>query len=94
MYRPSSGCARPRRGFARLPARGSPRGGGSGPWLVALALVSYLGSYGGEAAHEIGRGVGVLVIAAISIAVYVAAYRLRLPGRRVKELIEEAANRG
>jgi amino acid transporter len=64
------------------------------PWLVALALVSYLGSYGGEAAHEIGRGVGVLVIAAISLAVYLAAYRLRLPGRRVKELIEEAANRG
>lgn len=28
------------------------------------------------------------------LAVYLAAYRLRLPGRRVKELIEEAANRG
>jgi hypothetical protein len=28
------------------------------------------------------------------LAVYLAAYRLRLPGRRVKELIEEAAKRG
>jgi hypothetical protein len=48
----------------------------------------------GEAAHEIGRGIGVLVIAAISLLVYLAAYRLRLPGRRVEELIDEAASRG
>jgi hypothetical protein len=61
------------------------------PWHGALALVSYLGSYGGEAAHDIGRGARVLVIAAISVVVYVAAYRLRLPGRRVKELIDDAA---
>jgi amino acid transporter len=64
------------------------------PWLGALALVSYLGSYGGEAAHEIGRGAGVLVIAAISVAVYLAAYRVRLPRPRVQELIDEAAARG
>ena len=61
------------------------------PWLGALALVSYLGSYGGEAAHDIGRGIGVLLIAAISVVVYLAAYRLRLPGQRVKALIDEAA---
>jgi amino acid transporter len=61
------------------------------PWLGSIALVSYLGSYSLQAQHVIGRGLGAALIFAISVAIYVVAYRLRLPGTRVKELVEEAS---
>jgi amino acid transporter len=57
------------------------------PWLAALALISYLGSYGDSAAKVFGLGTGALITLAVSVAVYMAAYRLRLPGERVKELV-------
>src|SRR5436190_536832 len=53
------------------------------PWLGALALVSYLGSYGDSAAKVFGLGVGALLMLGVSAAVYLAAYHLRLRGRDV-----------
>ena len=61
------------------------------PWLAAVALVSYLGPYGVGAAHTLSAPGGAAAMLAISVIVYVAAYSLRLPGDRVKELIDEAA---
>jgi amino acid transporter len=78
----------------RMPAMDWRAGSWILPWLAAVALVSYLGSYGGEAAHEIGRGVGAALMAVISVVIYAAAYWVRLPRDRVEGLIEEAANRG
>jgi amino acid transporter len=54
------------------------------PWLGGLALISYLGSYGGGQG-VFGLGVGALITLALSTAVYVAAYAVRLPGHRVRE---------
>jgi amino acid transporter len=59
------------------------------PWLGMLALVTYLGSYGVVDAY--GLAVGALLILAISAIVYGAAALLRLPGRRVAERVETAA---
>ena len=53
------------------------------PWLGALALISYLGSYGDSAAKVFGLGVGALLMLGVSAAVYLAAYHLRLRGRDV-----------
>ena len=58
------------------------------PWLGSLALISYLGSYGQGSQDVLGLGSGVLVIAAMSIGVYLLAYRLRLPSARTRELVE------
>ena len=59
------------------------------PWLGGLALISYLGAYGGGQ-DVFGLGVGALIVLAFSAAVYVAAYQLRLPGQRVREEIGQA----
>jgi amino acid transporter len=56
------------------------------PWLGSLALISYLGSYGDASAGVFGLGVGALITLAMSLVVYLGAYRLRLPGERVREL--------
>ena len=48
------------------------------PWLGALALISYLGSYGDSAAKVFGLGVGALLMLGVSVVVYLAAYHLRL----------------
>jgi amino acid transporter len=59
------------------------------PWLAALALVSYLGSYGGgEKVLDLGGGAAVLL--AISAIVHAGAYRLRLPAQRTREMVEES----
>ena len=59
------------------------------PWLGALALISYLGSYGAGARHVFGLGAGAAILLALSAVVYVAAYRLRLPGGRIREQLEQ-----
>jgi amino acid transporter len=63
------------------------------PWLGALALVSYLGSYGGGQ-HVLKLGTGALAMLAVSVVVYLSAYRLRLPGARVEQMLDEAAAEG
>ena len=60
------------------------------PWLGLIALVSYLGPYGADAAHTLKPGIGALAMLAISVVIYLAAYRSRLPSERVRELIEES----
>ena len=61
------------------------------PWLGALALISYLGSYGDSAAKAFGLGVGALLMFGVSVVVYLAAYHLRLPGARIREHAGEPA---
>jgi amino acid transporter len=61
------------------------------PWLGGLALISYLGSYGGGQ-DVFGLGVGALIVLALSIVVYVGAYSVRLPRERVRQLIGQARN--
>jgi amino acid transporter len=61
------------------------------PWLGALALISYLGNYGDSAAHKFGLGVGAALMLGVSVAVYLAAYHVRLPRARVRELVGEPA---
>jgi hypothetical protein len=63
------------------------------PWLAGLALISYLGAYGAGARKEFGLGVGALIILVFSTAVYLGAYRVRLPADRVRELIGQARQR-
>jgi amino acid transporter len=55
-------------------------------WLAGLAVVSYLSSYGGTG--TIGLGWGFLVNLGWSAVIYVLALKTRLPGTRVKEIIE------
>jgi amino acid transporter len=60
------------------------------PWLGALALVSYLGSFGhGQAV--LGLGSGAIVLLVVSAVVYAWAYRLRLPPDRTHEMVSEDA---
>ncbi len=56
------------------------------PWLGGLALISYLSSYDGIGV--IGLGWGFLVNLVWSAIIYGLALRVRLPGRRVTEIIE------
>jgi amino acid transporter len=58
------------------------------PWLGSLALISYLGSYGDSAAKVFGLGVGALLMFAVSVLVYLAAYHLRLPRARVARFVD------
>ena len=58
------------------------------PWLGSLALISYLGSYGQGSQKVLGLVSGVLVTAAMSVVIYLLAYRLRLPNERTRELAE------
>jgi amino acid transporter len=61
------------------------------PWLGALALISYFGSYGDSAEKAFGLGIGALLTLVVSVVVYLAAYKLRLPGDRVTEAVEGPA---
>jgi amino acid transporter len=61
------------------------------PWLGCLALISWLGSYGQGAQDVLGLGTGVLAILGLSTVIYLAAYRLRLPSARARELAESTA---
>jgi len=61
------------------------------PWLAGLAVISYLGTYGQGSQDVLGLGTGVLATLALSTVIYVAAYRLRLPSARARELAESAA---
>lgn len=57
------------------------------PWLAALAVISYLGSYGTGSQGVFGLGVGALLMLAVSVAVYVtAATRLHLPAAEAREM--------
>jgi amino acid transporter len=62
------------------------------PWLVGLALISYLGSYPDPASGNrgvIGFGWGFVVIAALTGLVYAIALRVRLPRSEVERHVEE-----
>jgi amino acid transporter len=59
------------------------------PWLAGLALISYLGAYGG------GRGlitfeIAFPVIAVFSLAIFLIGVRMRLPREQVVEHVEQA----
>ncbi|ASW57849.1 APC family permease [Plantactinospora sp. KBS50] len=56
------------------------------PWLAGLALISYLSSY--EGIGVIGLGWGFVVNLGFSAAIYLMALRTRLPGERVREIID------
>ena len=58
------------------------------PWLGGLALLSYLGSYGGGR-DVIGFGWGWPVMFAFSLVVYVWAMMVRLPPEKVVEYLGE-----
>jgi len=78
---------------AEVPAMDWRAGAWVMPWLGALALISYLGSYGDSAAKVFGLGVGALLTLAVSVVVYLAAYHSRLPGVRVRQLIGAGQSR-
>jgi amino acid transporter len=61
------------------------------PWLGALALISYFGSYGDHSAKAFGLGVGAAITLALSVAIYLAAYHLRLPSERVRAFVGDPA---
>jgi amino acid transporter len=56
------------------------------PWLIGLALISYLGSYG-DGTGAIGFGDGALWIAVLSVVVYAWAIRVRFSGAKMAETI-------
>jgi hypothetical protein len=62
------------------------------PWIGSIALVSYLGPYGGQAAHTLAPGVGAALMLVVSVAIYLLAYRSRLPAERVRELIGDSSS--
>lgn len=62
------------------------------PWLVGLALVSWLGEYSSDGLPHgqvglIGTGMGFAVMAALSAVIYPLALRVRLAPERVRELL-------
>ncbi|MGQ4511510.1 amino acid permease [Streptomyces sp. DW26H14] len=59
------------------------------PWLVGLALISWVGDYDGGLGW-IGLGWGFLVNLVLAAIVYLLALRVKLPQTRVLEHIEEA----
>ncbi|MFE2377301.1 APC family permease [Streptomyces sp. NPDC059398] len=59
------------------------------PWLVGLALISWVGDYDGGLGY-IGLGWGFLVNLVLAAIVYLLALRSRLPVERVERHIEEA----
>ncbi len=56
------------------------------PWLAGLALISYLSDYDGIGV--IGLGWGFLVNLVWSAVIYAMAIKVRLPGSRVREIID------
>lgn len=59
------------------------------PWLIGLAVISWLGDYDGGLGW-IGLGWGFVANLALTALVYLLALRVRLPRERVLEHIEEA----
>jgi amino acid transporter len=57
------------------------------PWLGGLALISYLGDYGGTGL--IGFGVAIPVIGVFSAVIYLIAYAVALPAEKVQEYIDD-----
>src|SRR5690348_2479876 len=58
------------------------------PWLGSLTLVSWLGDYDGGLG-VIGFGTAIPVLLVVSLAIYVMAYRMRLPDDRARAYIDE-----
>jgi amino acid transporter len=58
------------------------------PWLGGLALISYLGDYGGRGV--IGFGTAIPVLFVFSVAIYAIAVKTRLAPEFVKEHVENA----
>jgi amino acid transporter len=56
-------------------------------WLAGLALLSYLSSYGGTG--TIGLGWGFVTNLVWAAVIYVLALKVRLPGARMREIIED-----
>jgi amino acid transporter len=59
------------------------------PWMAALAVVSYLGPYGGGK-NVIGFGWSFVVIAALTVVIYVIAMAVRLHPDAVAEHVEQS----
>lgn len=59
------------------------------PWIVGLALISWMGDYDGGRGY-IGLGWGFVVNLVLAAIVYFIALRVKLPQARVLEHIEEA----
>jgi amino acid transporter len=59
------------------------------PWMAGLALVSYLGPYGGGQ-DVIGFGWSFVVLAAFSVVIYVLALAVRLHPDAVAEHVEQS----
>jgi amino acid transporter len=57
------------------------------PWLIALAVISYLGSYGDGSRHDFGLGAGALITLALSIVIYLGAYSVRLSHDQVRRML-------
>src|SRR6478672_9010296 len=57
------------------------------PWLGSLTLVSWLGDYDGGLG-VIGFGTAIPVLLVVSLAIYVMAYRMRLPDDQARAYIE------
>ncbi len=58
------------------------------PWLVGLALISYLGDYGGR--EVIGFGTAIPILFVFSVVIYWIALQVRLAPEEVKEHVENA----
>jgi len=58
------------------------------PWLGGLALISYLGDYGGTGL--IGFGWAIPVMAVFSAVIYAIAYAVALPAHEIERHIESA----
>jgi amino acid transporter len=58
------------------------------PWLGGLALISYLGDYGGRGV--IGFGAAIPILFVFSVAIYAIAIRTRLAPEFVKQHVEAA----
>jgi hypothetical protein len=59
------------------------------PYLIGMAVISYLGGFGGGAG-VIPFGWDVLVVSVFSIAVYVLAISVRLTSEEVRRHVAEA----
>jgi hypothetical protein len=57
------------------------------PWLAGLALISYLGDYGGRGV--IGFGTAIPVMFAFSVAIYVLALYVRLDPAQVERNVAD-----
>jgi hypothetical protein len=58
------------------------------PWLGGLAVISYLGDYGGKGV--IGFGTAIPILFVFSVVIYMIALRVRLHPDKVAAHVEEA----